>query len=85
MDDELQALLLLNFLHDSWQTLVMSLSNSVPDSKVHISTVTTILLNEEIRRESSAAFREQGKLGDIKERGKRSEIQIQRPIMIKKR
>ena len=34
LDDELQALLLLSSLPDSWETLVVSLSNSTPHEKV---------------------------------------------------
>ncbi|VFQ72988.1 unnamed protein product [Cuscuta campestris] len=34
LEDELQALLLLSSLPDSWDTLVVSLSNSAPDGKM---------------------------------------------------
>ncbi|KAF8413693.1 hypothetical protein HHK36_001685 [Tetracentron sinense] len=37
LDDELQALLLLSSLPDSWETLVVSLSNSAPDGIVTMS------------------------------------------------
>ena len=47
LDDELQALLLLSFLHDSWETFVVLLSNSTPDRKVFMITVTSSLLNKE--------------------------------------
>lgn len=33
LEDELQALLLLSSLPDSWETLVVSLSNSTPEGK----------------------------------------------------
>lgn len=50
LDDELQALLLLSSLPDSWETLVVSLSNSATDGKLTMSQVTSSLLNEELRR-----------------------------------
>ncbi|CAL9121196.1 unnamed protein product, partial [Musa textilis] len=54
LDDELQALLLLSSLPESWETLVVSLSNSAPDGIVTMSQVTSSLLNEELRRKTSA-------------------------------
>ena len=54
LDDELQALLLLSSLPESWETLVVSLSNSAPDGIVTMSQVTSSLLNKELRRKSSA-------------------------------
>ena len=54
LDDELQALLLLNSLPDSWETLVVSLSNSAPDGIMRMNHVTGSLLNEETRRKSSS-------------------------------
>lgn len=53
LEDELQALLLLSSLPDSWDTLVVSLSNSAPDGKMTMDMVTTSLLNEESRRKES--------------------------------
>lgn len=50
--DELQALLLLSSLPESWETLVVSLSNSTPNDVVTLSKVTKSLLNEETRRKS---------------------------------
>ncbi|CAL9119146.1 unnamed protein product, partial [Musa textilis] len=55
LDDELQALLLLSSLPESWETLVVSLSNSAPYGIVTMSQVTSSLLNEELRRKNSAA------------------------------
>ncbi|KAJ8466528.1 hypothetical protein OPV22_029080 [Ensete ventricosum] len=54
LDDELQALLLLSSLLESWETLVVSLSNSAPDGIVTMSQVTSSLLNEELRRKNSS-------------------------------
>ena len=53
LEDELQALLLLSSLPDSWDTLVVSLSNSAPDGKMTMDMVTASLLNEESRRKES--------------------------------
>ena len=52
LDDELQALLLLSSLPDSWETLVVSLSSSAPDRKVFMEQVMSCLFNKETRRKS---------------------------------
>ena len=39
LDDELQKLLLLGSLLDSWETLVMSVSNSTPNGKLTLDIV----------------------------------------------
>ena len=49
-DDEMQALLLLSSLPESWETLVVSLSNSAPNGKLTTSMVMDALFNEEARR-----------------------------------
>ena len=49
-DHELQALLLLSSLPESWETLMVTVSNSAPDGVVTMSQVTSNLLNEETRR-----------------------------------
>ncbi|VFQ60569.1 unnamed protein product [Cuscuta campestris] len=50
LDDELQVLLLLSSLPESWETLVVSLSNSAPEGKLTMDVVKSSLLNEEARR-----------------------------------
>ena len=50
LDDEMQALLLLSSLPDSWDTLVVSLSNSAPQGKLTMAMVEDSMLNEEARR-----------------------------------
>ena len=50
IDDELQALLLLSSLPYSWETLVVSLSNSAPNGVLQLAMVKNSLLNEETRR-----------------------------------
>ena len=53
LDDELLALLLLSSLPDSWETLVVSLSNFGPNGKFTFGMVKDSLLNEEIRRKGN--------------------------------
>lgn len=50
LDGEVQALLLLSSLPDSWNTLVVLLSNSAPDGKLTPKMVKNSLQNEEARR-----------------------------------
>ena len=50
LDEELQALILLSSLPDSWETLVVSLSNSAPNGVVTLAMVKDSMLNEELRR-----------------------------------
>ena len=50
IDDEMQASLLLSSLHDSWETLVVSVSNSTPNGILTMKSVKDSLLNEEARR-----------------------------------
>ncbi|KAF7127092.1 hypothetical protein RHSIM_Rhsim11G0033800 [Rhododendron simsii] len=52
-DDELQALMFLSSLLENWKTLVMTVSNSVPDGVVSMSQDTSSLLNEVTRRKST--------------------------------
>ena len=48
--DETQALLLLSFLSDSWEMLIVSLSDSRPNRKLTMSMVKDALFNEKARR-----------------------------------
>lgn len=50
LEDELQALLLLSSLPDSWETLVVSLSTSAPGGKLTMEMVKESLMSEEARR-----------------------------------
>lgn len=54
IDDKLRTLLLLSFLPESWDTLVVTLSNFSRDEKLAMDSVTNSLLNEE------SIWREQG-------------------------
>jgi hypothetical protein len=47
--DEVQALLVLSSLPDSWKTLVVSLSNSAPNGVMSMSMVKDDMFNEEAR------------------------------------
>ena len=50
LDDEILALCLISSLPDSWETLVVSLSNSAPSGKLTLKMVKESMLNEENRR-----------------------------------
>ena len=50
LNDEMQPVLLLSSLPDSWETLVVSLSTSAPEGKLTMSMVTDAMYNEETRR-----------------------------------
>ena len=68
LDDELQALLLLSSLLESWDTLVATLSNCTPKGKLIMDTVADTLLNEEARRKARG-FLIQSKANFIDNRG----------------
>ena len=53
LKDEEQAILLLSSLPESWETLVITLSNSAPGGKVTMEMVTDALINEEARRKEA--------------------------------
>jgi hypothetical protein len=50
LDDEVQALLMLSSLPESWETLVVSLSNSAPNGVMTVGMVKDSMFNEETRR-----------------------------------
>ncbi|VFQ79367.1 unnamed protein product [Cuscuta campestris] len=58
------ALLLLSSLPESWETLVVSLSNSAPEGKLTMDVVKSSLLNEEARRRdlSSSSYSDQAQM-----------------------
>ncbi|VFQ90233.1 unnamed protein product [Cuscuta campestris] len=72
LDDEFQALLLLSSLPESWETLVVSLSNSAPEGKLTMDVVKSSLLNEEARRRdlSSSSYSDQAHVAEIEGRGR---------------
>ncbi|KAK8705155.1 hypothetical protein V6N13_048763 [Hibiscus sabdariffa] len=67
--DELQALLLLSFLPESWDILVVTLSNSTPIGKLITDTVSDSLMNEEARRKERG-LPSQSKANLMENRGK---------------
>ena len=54
-DDEVQALFLLSSLPDSWETMVVTLSNTAPNGKLTLNIVKERMFNEETRRKQSGA------------------------------
>ena len=70
LDDEMQACLLLGSLPDSWDTLVVSLSNSAPNGVVTMSMVKNRLLNEELRRRDIASTSSQALVTENRGRSK---------------
>jgi hypothetical protein len=50
LDDEVQALLLLSSLPDSWEALVVFLSNLAPSGVITMGMVKDSIFNEEARR-----------------------------------
>ena len=53
IEDELQTLLLLGSLPDSWETFVVSVSNFAPNGVLTLDNVKNNMLNEETRRKTS--------------------------------
>ena len=70
LDEEMQAMLLLSSLPDSWETLVISVSNSTPDGKLTMTQVTGSLLNEETRRKASGVDQPQALVHETRGRSK---------------
>ena len=55
LEDDLQALFLLSSFSESWDTLVVSLSNSAPNGVVSMEQVSASILNEELRRNAGTS------------------------------
>ncbi|CAL5393971.1 unnamed protein product [Camellia sinensis] len=70
LDDEMQALLLLSSLPDSWETLVVSLSNSAPEGKLTMSMVTDALFSEEARKKEMGGDQSHALVTENKSRGR---------------
>jgi gag-polypeptide of LTR copia-type/Zinc knuckle len=69
LNEELHILILLSSLLDSWETLVVSLSNSTPNDVVTLTMVKDNMLNEELRRKELEIISESSTLV-IKNRGR---------------
>ncbi|KAM1977693.1 hypothetical protein ACFX16_014465 [Malus domestica] len=70
IEDELQALLLLGFLPDSWETFVVSANNSTLNGVLTLDNVKNSMLNEEIRRKTSGTYSNQVFVTENRERSK---------------
>ena len=70
VDDELLALLLLGTLPDSWETFVVTLSNSASNGVLSMDTVKHNMLNEEQRRKSVGTDNEHARALYVKGKGK---------------
>ena len=68
--DEIHALLILSGLPESWESLVVALSNSSSDVKLRFEDVTCTLLSDELRRKNGKA--ETATTGLVVTRGGRS-------------
>ena len=54
IDDEMQASLLISSLPDSWETLVVTVSNFTPNEILTMESVKDSLLNEEARKKEKS-------------------------------
>ena len=70
LNDEVHALLLLSSLLDSWETLVVSFSNSTPNSVITVNMVKDNMFNEQARRKELGIFSQTKAL--VTERRRRS-------------
>lgn len=70
LDNEMHALLLLSSLPDSWETLVVSFSNSVPKGKLTMSMVTDALFSEEARKKDMGGDQSHALVTENKGRGR---------------
>ena len=68
-DHELQALLMISSLHDSWSEFVSAISNSSGSGKMNFEGVRDLILGEDIRRRNSGES--SGSLLSTKSRGRR--------------
>ena len=70
-DEEIQGLLLLGSLPDSWETFRTSLSNSALDGVISIDSAKSSVLNEEMRRKTQGSS-----LSDVLITGPEGEIKL---------
>ena len=73
LDDEVQALLVLSSLPDSWETLVVSLSNSSHNGAITMGMVNDNMFNEEARKkkEQGISFHSEALVAKRQETSKR--------------
>ena len=72
IEEELLALLLLGSLPDSWETFVVTVSNSASNGVLSMDAVKDSMFNEETRRKASGASAGAGQLFVTEKRGKNS-------------
>ena len=65
-DEEVQGLLLLGSLPDTWETFRTSLSNSAPDGVMSMDLAKSGILNEEMRRRSQTSSSQSEVLYSVK-------------------
>ena len=70
-DEEIQGLLLLGSLPDSWETFRTSLSNSAPDGVISMDSAKSSVLNEKMRRKTQGSSS-----SDVLINGPRGEIKL---------
>ncbi|KAA8532467.1 hypothetical protein F0562_032500 [Nyssa sinensis] len=70
IEDELQAFLLLSSLLNSWETLVVTMSNSAPDGKLSMGQVSSSLFNKETRRKLTSTNNAKALVSENKGRSK---------------
>ena len=70
-DEEIQGLLLLGSLPDSWEIIRISLSNYAPDGVISIDSDKSSVLNKEIRRKTQGSSS-----SDVLITGPRGEIKL---------
>lgn len=70
LNDEFQALLLLSSLPGSWETLVVTISNSTVYDKFTFSLVKDNLFNEKARRKESGIEYSQALVNEVRDRSK---------------
>jgi len=70
LGDEVQALILLGSLPDSWETLVVSLSNSTKEEEMSLALVKDSILSEEARRKEQGISSSESEVLVTEHRGK---------------
>ncbi|GKV52757.1 hypothetical protein SLEP1_g59325 [Rubroshorea leprosula] len=78
IDDEVQALILLSSLPDSWETLVVTLSNSTRDGEMTLQLVKDSILSEESRRKEQGIMSSESEALVTEYRGRSKQRYIRR-------
>ncbi|GKV28962.1 hypothetical protein SLEP1_g37944 [Rubroshorea leprosula] len=78
IDDEVQALILLSSLPDSWETLVVTLSNSTRDGEMTLQLVKDSILSEESKRKEKGIMSSESEALVTEYRGRSKQRYIRR-------